>query len=117
MRSSIAALTLLGLGWLAACAPAADASVVGTWGADNPGQPNLVLAEDGTLSGTDGCNRLTGSWKAEDDAVTFGPIASTRMFCEGVDDWLGAMASATVDGSTMTIRDSDGAEIGTLAKA
>jgi len=115
----------LGFG-LAGCAPAsptgtgdtdASTSAVGTWGADAQGEPSLTLSEDGKLSGTDGCNRLTGSWTQDGATVDFGEVASTMMFCEGVDTWLVDLDTATVDGSTLRILDAEGTEIGTLDRA
>jgi Asp-tRNA(Asn)/Glu-tRNA(Gln) amidotransferase A subunit family amidase/heat shock protein HslJ len=48
--------------------------------------PHLVFAADGKLSGADGCNRLSGSYTVKSDAITFGPIASTRMACPGAEE-------------------------------
>lgn len=104
---------------LAGCAPATTSGstgAAGTWGTDAPGEPQLVLAEDGSLSGTDGCNRLTGSWSEEGTTVDFGQVASTMMFCEGVDTWLVDLATGTVEGSTLRVLDIDGVEIGTLSR-
>ncbi|HWL01581.1 MAG TPA: META domain-containing protein [Microbacteriaceae bacterium] len=108
---------------LAGCAPATPSgpggdasSAVGTWGSDAQGEPNLSLTEDGKLSGTDGCNRLTGSWTQDGATVDFGQVASTMMFCEGVDTWLIDLSTGTVEGSTLHILDADGVEIGTLSR-
>lgn len=89
---------------------------VGLWGSQDQGQPWLELAEDGKLTGSDGCNRLTGTWQSDGAQVQFGQLASTKMFCEGVDDWLAGAASATVAGSgELAISGQDGKELGTLA--
>ena len=105
---------------LAGCSPAAsasgDADAAGTWGKNGDNAPQLVLGDDGKLSGTDGCNRLMGSWELEGDTVKFGQVASTLMACEGVDTWLSALDSATVSGDTMTVLDSGGKKIGTLPR-
>jgi len=42
--------------------------------------PSLTLA-GGRLSGSGGCNRLSGVVRASGDRLTFGPIAATRMAC------------------------------------
>lgn len=90
---------------------------VGTWGDPAAGEPYLALAEDGSLSGSDGCNQLTGRWEVDaSDHVDFEDLASTRMACEGVDDWLSRADEATVADTTMTVIDSDGATIGTLER-
>lgn len=106
---------------LSGCASNAGASsddATGSWGTvGTDGQPSLDLAEGGTVSGTDGCNRLTGSWTQDGSTVTFGPLASTMMACEGVDEWLGGAVTATVDGSTLTVLGKDGTSIGTLKRS
>lgn len=104
---------------LVACAAGEEpADAVGTWGEGGDGQPQLVIAEDGTVSGTDGCNRLTGEWsEGEDEDVTFGDLASTQMACDGVDDWLSRASTAEVEGDELVVRDESGEQIGTLARA
>jgi len=88
---------------------------VGLWGSKEQGQPWLELAEDGKVTGNDGCNRLAGSWNASED-LQFAALASTKMFCEGVDDWLSRAATAKLkDDDTMLVFDGDGKELGTLA--
>ena len=91
---------------------------VGTWGdTTTQTEPSLVLADDGTLTGTDGCNRLRGGWSADGDAITFDRVASTRMACPDVDTWLSGLATATISGAEMTVLDASGAELGTLARS
>ena len=121
-RWTLAGSILLAAGALTACAAhpgggdAADP--VGTRGdTATRTEPSLVLADDGGLTGTDGCNRLVGSWTADGANVTFSQVASTRMACEGVDDWLSGLATAVVSGDTLTVSDASGAEIGTLERA
>lgn len=113
--AAAAAAAILALS-LSACAQ--QASVVGTWGAPDStnSEPGLLLSEDGKVSGTDGCNRLMGSYEADGETVTFGPLASTLMFCEGVDTWLGKAVTGVVSGDQLTLSDQDGAEIGTLER-
>jgi heat shock protein HslJ len=42
----------------------------------------LALFEDGRAAGLAGCNLYEGPYELEGDAITFGPIATTRMMCE-----------------------------------
>lgn len=95
-----------------------DIDPVGTWGDPSvEAEPYLSLADDGSLTGSDGCNRLTGSWSVDEaDQVLFENIASTRMFCEGVDDWLSSLSAAEISGTTMTVLGQDGSEIGQLER-
>lgn len=50
-------------------------------------EPHLILnSESRSVSGSGGCNRLTGSYELENDHLTFGRMASTMMACpEGMD--------------------------------
>lgn len=47
--------------------------------------------EDGSVSGSDGCNRVTGSYTLDGDAIEFGELAGTMMACPEPPD---AMESA-----------------------
>ena len=125
-RLALSGTILLAATLLTACAgtagtagtePAQPVDPIGTWGdVDATNEPSLVLGDDGSLTGTDGCNRLVGSWTAAADTVTFVDVASTRMACEGVDTWLSALATGTITDDTLTVFDQSGAEIGTLPR-
>lgn len=106
-------VAVLALLVLSACSRQ-PAPAIGTWGDGADGGPQLVLDEDGRLHGTDGCNRLIGSWEQDGDRVAFGAIASTMMACPDVDAWLSGADSARVDGDVLRVSDSTGTEIGTL---
>lgn len=95
-------------------------SAAGRWGEADGGaddKPYLELSADGNISGTDGCNRLMGSWTFDGSTVSFGQLASTKMACQDVDTWLVGAASATVDGDTLELFDAEGQQIGTLARS
>jgi heat shock protein HslJ len=103
---------------LAGCAGTpSGAKVVGMWGSTASGQPNLNIENDGTFSGSDGCNRLSGQGQIDGDEITFGSIASTMMACQGVDTWLSKAATGNVKGDTMTVLDDGGKTIGTLPRS
>lgn len=107
-------VAVLGLA-LCACS-SGSGDVEGAWGSSEGGQPQLELNEDGTLNGTDGCNRFSGSWELEDGVISFGEVASTLMACEDVDTWLNGLSTATVDGDILRVLDVSEAEIGTLER-
>lgn len=109
----------LACGLLAGCAAGEEpVDAVGTWGEDAEGEPHLVLAEDGTATGSDGCNRMSGDWsEGEDGDVTFGVFAITSMACEDVDTWLSGASTAEVEGDDLVVRDESGEEIGTLVRS
>ncbi|MEZ0447829.1 META domain-containing protein [Cellulomonas sp. ICMP 17802] len=95
--------------------PGTVRDVAGIWGIqDTEGVSSLDLAEDGTASGTDGCNRIVGTWEQDGDQVAFSPWAITRMACQSVDTWLSESVKATVQGGNLVFSDEFGIEIGTL---
>jgi heat shock protein HslJ len=59
-----------------------------------------LMFSDGMVSGSSGCNRFHGSFKAEGKALTIQPLATTRMACEEdvmaqEQEFLRALQSAT----------------------
>jgi heat shock protein HslJ len=71
--------------------------LAGTPVASTPGprEPHLSFLANGKVAGADGCNRLMGTYKATPpNGVAFGPAASTRMACPGVEDVGARLASA-----------------------
>ena len=91
--------------------------VTGSWGdTEAENAPFLEFTADGRVSGTDGCNRLFGGWSIQGTRITLTDMASTKMYCHDVDEWLSAGAAADVDGDTLRILDSSGAEIGVLER-
>ncbi|MBD7994673.1 META domain-containing protein [Arthrobacter sp. Sa2CUA1] len=99
-------------------APATSAAEVeGTWGnPDEMREPSLNLGSDGRISGTDGCNRLLGSWTFEDGKVHFSEMGMTMMACPDVDQWLSKASTAVPETDTLRIYDAGGTEIGTLTR-
>jgi heat shock protein HslJ len=77
------------------------------------------FGEDGTISGSAGCNRYNGPFVTEGKQIQIGPVASTMMACiepEGVAEqeaaYLAALENATVyelRGTNLTLRDGEGA--------
>lgn len=64
--------------------------------ADEQQEAHLIFStEDGRVAGSGGCNRLAGSYTANNDALRFGGVASTRMACthgmETESNFLGAL--------------------------
>ncbi|WP_430867592.1 META domain-containing protein [Demequina aurantiaca] len=112
--AAIAGVALMLAGCASSSSEAPDP--VGTWGATAEGMPQLVLASDGTVTGTDGCNGINTTWEEDGGTITFGPFASTMMACEGVDVWLSLAATATIDADAMDVQDVSGEAIGTLDK-
>ena len=69
-------------------------------------------------SGTGGCNRFSGPINIEDDAIQIGPLASTKMMCEGKSEIesqyfaaLEAARSFTIDGGGLLIIKDDSGKV------
>ncbi|MFE4196930.1 META domain-containing protein [Paenarthrobacter sp. NPDC056912] len=110
-------LAFLAAALLAGCGGTGASPFVGVWGEPNDTKkPSLDLKSDGNATGTDGCNRLIGSWKEDGKTITFGGFASSRMACEGVDTWLSNAVTAKIqeDGKLAVFGQGD-TQIGTLA--
>jgi heat shock protein HslJ len=65
----------------------------------------------GRLSANTGCNRMAGAWRAENGKLIAGPLAATKMFCEGrmhqetvLGELLGGSPALLVTGDRMTLR-------------
>jgi len=56
-------------------------SIGGTPVVDGSG-PHLIFGVDGHASGSTGCNSMSGDYTTDGAALTFGPMATTRMACE-----------------------------------
>ena len=127
---------LLVLFVLAACAGGASASISGQWKLVSYGpaagqkpavadvDTNIEFTSDGKLNGNVGCNGFGGDYKVDGATLTFGPVISTMMFCEGP---VGEQEMATIavfqksaafvlDANTLTITSADGNSVIMLAR-
>mgnify|MGYP001813554921 FL=1 len=84
-----------------------------------------TFAEDGTVSGFTGCRDYSGQWTSEDDEISVTEVATDGDACTGEqatleDNYLQALANAStieLEGSTLNLRDSEGATQVTFAGA
>jgi heat shock protein HslJ len=135
MKKTLVLLAMF-VSMLAACSPGASAPIVGEWRLDSYGDParltpaapdvatSIIFDEDGQMSGNVGCNGFGGEYVIDGDAIVFGQVMSTLMFCEGpAGDQetviLGVFrdaASVAVEGDTLTITSTDGNAVVVLKK-
>jgi heat shock protein HslJ len=107
--------------------PSTPTSLTGTWRLSSYGsagtistaladvEANLTFNEDGTLTGTSGCNEFGGSYTVEGDQITFKEIVSTLMLCdtplmgqeEAMQQVLTETATYQIEGLTLTITNND----------
>lgn len=102
----------------------APADLVGRWvtgvAYSAPDVPFLLLAEDGTWTGSDGCNGAQGEWSIDGEgalSVSAGP--STFIACDGValPRFFSESAMASLDGGRLRLFDDKGATTVTLARS
>ncbi|MBP1326920.1 heat shock protein HslJ [Leucobacter exalbidus] len=96
---------------------APPAELLGTWSSDAKGEPTPVFANEGAVTGTDGCNRISSTFTFNGERAVLAPFASTKMACQGVDDWLKGASEVALDGDVLQVFNNKGDEIGTLDRA
>jgi heat shock protein HslJ len=107
--------------------PSEPASLTGTWTLTAYGttdtvssaladvEANLSFNEDGTVTGTSGCNEFGGNYTVESNQITFEEIVSTLMLCdsalmgqeEAMQQVLTEAATYQIEGNTLTITNND----------
>lgn len=68
--------------------------------------PSLVFEAD-QASGNSSCNSFSGEYEARNGKLTFGPLASTLMFCEDVVDQEAAFLIALQEADAYQIKNGD----------
>jgi heat shock protein HslJ len=79
----------------------------------------LQFTDEGRVSGSNGCNRLSGAYEADGEALRFGPLATTEIACIGaantvasaVDFALGKVRAYGIAGDVLTLRDAAGSAL------
>ena len=117
---------------LTACTGRSSASMDGQWKLvsynQTPVAPDVETSiefKDGQMSGNVGCNGFGGEYKVKGDAVEFGPVMSTMMFCEGPvgEQEMGTLAvlqgktSFAINENILTITSADGKSVIVLKRS
>ncbi|HEU4743778.1 MAG TPA: META domain-containing protein, partial [Anaerolineales bacterium] len=107
--------------------PEGPASLTGAWRLTSYGsagvmssalpdvEATLTFSDDGTVTGTSGCNEFGGNYTVDGDQITFNEIVSTLMLCdvplmgqeEAMYQVLTETATYQIDGNTLTITNKD----------
>jgi uncharacterized lipoprotein YbaY len=81
-------------------------------------EAHVLFQAGGRLSGSDGCNRITGSYQLKGDVVTFGRMAGTQMACPNTGeiertfrDALNRATRLTVAGDRLELSDATGKRV------
>ena len=68
----------------------------------------ITFGEDGKVTGTTDCNNFFGSYTVQDNLISFGDLASTKMYCEGSQEsdflrYLGEVQSFLIVGNQLVL--------------
>jgi len=105
---ALAALTAAGCGFVSMAAK-------GTW-ADSSGEVVLTFTQEGLITGTDGCNKVEGTWEEHGDDVTLTLQIDEENDCPGVDVWLVDPTEAVIDGDVMQVYGPNNTHLGELTE-
>lgn len=99
--------------------PPALPDLVGAWEASVDGTPVLWFSADGTVTGNDGCNDLSGRWSQDSTGriQLEALVSSTTNACDDVDAWLGRGRSADIIDGYMFVNGEMDSPIGGLQPA
>lgn len=106
-------LPLVGTAWTlnaVASGGAVSSVIAGT-------EATVSFGEDGSVTGSGGCNRYGGTYTVDGDTITIGDVTSTQMACSGAIGQqeqaffagLSEAASFTIEGASLTVYDAQGA--------
>lgn len=86
-----------------------------------------TFADDGTLSGSAGCNRYTATYTLDGEQISITPLAATMMFCEQPEgvmeqetEFIAALGMAntySIEGDRLELRTADGALVASFVAA
>ena len=88
----------------AASAPGSAETVEGTWRGGDTDAAWLTL-EDGTVTGSDGCNPVNGSYSGDDGTVRFDLGFTTLKACSDVKLSFARLTRATVEDGALALYD------------
>ena len=87
----------------------------------------VEFAQDGTITGSSGCNTYRGNVETDGRSITLGPLSTTRMFChepEGImaqeEAYLAALSTAAtleLAGASLEMRTAEGATVASFQLA
>lgn len=82
---------------------------------DNQREPHIIFNAENRISGSDGCNRMMGSYLLEGDKLTFAEMAGTRMACvdgaeqtQAFNEALAKVSNYSVHSDQLELRDATG---------
>lgn len=92
--------SLIGVTWVTVNLATEDAITGPVAGSE----PTMEFGEDGSVTGTDGCNTYSGDYTLDGTSISVGPLATTKMACPDEETQQQSSDFATAMGSAATYR-------------
>lgn len=93
-------------------------SVNGNWVSSKPGSTAfLKFGDDGSVSGSDGANRIATTWTGDGSGATVESFLTTQRAVQGMERWVGRTHRVEADGDELTAFDQSGTHLGVLIRA
>lgn len=98
--------------------PSPSVPFTGTWVDVNPVAGGKITFDNGSVSGTDGCNGIGSTYTVDGNVADVEPFVSTMMACPGpTSDWLQGMSTVHHFGVLLVVHGEDGSVLGMLRPA
>ncbi|GAA1847982.1 META domain-containing protein [Brevibacterium marinum] len=92
-------------------------SVNGSWVSSKPGSTAfLKFTDDGSVSGSDGANRISTTWMADDSGAVIDSFLTTQRAVQGMERWVGRTHRVEADGEELKAFDQAGNHLGVLMR-
>ncbi|MFB2599551.1 META domain-containing protein [Herbiconiux sp. P17] len=126
-RAVLALLAVVTIAALSGCAGSGGAGgstdpgdtsadpAAGNWRAPDDDSAWLTL-DGGSVTGSDGCNPVNGTYQVADDEITFDLELTTLKACLGVTLSFNALAGGTLDADTLALYDAQHTELVALVR-
>lgn len=92
-------------------------SVNGKWVSSKPGSAAFLnICADGSLTGSDGANRISTTWTADDSGAAINSFLTTQRAMQGMEGWVGKARRVEADDDQLNVFDQAGNRLGVLTR-
>lgn len=93
-------------------------SINGKWVSTKPGSAAfLSITDDGSLTGSDGANRISTTLTRDDSGAVIESFLTTQRATQGMERWVGRTRRVEADGDRLNVYDHAGNHLGVLTRA
>ncbi|MDN6747313.1 MAG: META domain-containing protein [Brevibacterium sp.] len=93
-------------------------SINGKWISSKPASAAFLnISADGSLTGSDGANRISTTWSGDDSGATGESFLTTQRAAQGMERWVGRTRRVEADGDQLNVFDQAGNHLDVLNRA